>query len=67
MPRRTKSTRVVPVETFHTSSKVLDAMHRPAQMHPRDIAVPACRRGFGLAGKDLNFCGGSVLSLSKEI
>jgi hypothetical protein len=34
--RRSKSTRAMPVETFHTSSKVLDAMRHAAEVHPRD-------------------------------
>ena len=42
MPRRAKSTRVVPVETFHTSSKVLDAIHRLVEIHPQAYAMARC-------------------------
>ncbi len=34
MPRRSKSTRVVPVETFPASNQVLDAIHQFTEMHP---------------------------------
>jgi hypothetical protein len=42
MPRQSKSTRVIPVETFRGSHQVLDAINRFTEMYHRCESVTRC-------------------------
>src|SRR5712692_5391459 len=45
MPGRSKSTRVVPVETFPASNQILNAIHRNTAMHPGMLEDGECDGG----------------------